>query len=615
MSSITVHRGVTIRHPTLRSIADSIVSAVNLATHRAIANSVDASRFPIVQEPASFEQAASRLFHALPRAKQDTIRSRVMPGIDRATPDIPRLLLTQPLSLEEFTSSARAEDIVLPRMMRRRSSETRPLSPEEVLQWPSLVSGSIGGSNTRAQNARTLRFSQVVGAVDVHVTPVTHERAIRPSPEQAIQNKYESLGGAQGFLGEPTSGLGTTPDGFGHYRHYSGGSIYHTFSTGAHAVGGAILEKWKSLGWEQSDLRFPTTDECKAPDGVGRYNHFQGGSIYWTPQTGAHAVGGAILQKWGDLGWEKSVLGYPTSDEEGTPDGEGRYNHFEHGSIYWTPALHAHEVHGEIQNFWADQGWEQGDLGYPLSDEMEMPEGGRCNIFQGGVVAWTLGGGPYFATSSTIDQISARVVAIHCIDETGQPGLLGEVGADDMQFGGTAISPNGEASMNDIALGQYNDGTWSHWAPKTLFTFGLNQNDGLWPKGFIVTLILVEKDLGYYGDFMKKVMAKAKEIAQDELTKQIAAGGGSIIGFPAGGPIGAGAGYLAGLIAVEVVNKVFNAVDEIFLDDIFEPATTWIDVPGPHALFPNNTWDTDDEGWDTTGHHGHYEWWNDWKVV
>ena len=44
-------------------------------------------------------------------------------------------------------------------------------------------------------------------------------------------------------------------------------------------VQGAIEEKWVELGDVRSFLGYPTTDERKARDKVGRYNHFQGGSI------------------------------------------------------------------------------------------------------------------------------------------------------------------------------------------------------------------------------------------------------------------------------------------------------------------------------------------------
>ena len=41
-------------------------------------------------------------------------------------------------------------------------------------------------------------------------------------------------------------------------------------------------------------LGYPTTNEQTTTDGIGRYNHFQKGSIYWSPTTGAHEVFGLI---------------------------------------------------------------------------------------------------------------------------------------------------------------------------------------------------------------------------------------------------------------------------------------------------------------------------------
>src|SRR5215472_6191236 len=76
-------------------------------------------------------------------------------------------------------------------------------------------------------------------------------------------------------------------------------------------VYGAIGEKWNSLGGANGFLGAPLNDETGTPDGRGRYNHFQGGSIYWTQETGAHEVHGMIREKWASMGWERSSLGYP----------------------------------------------------------------------------------------------------------------------------------------------------------------------------------------------------------------------------------------------------------------------------------------------------------------
>ena len=104
-------------------------------------------------------------------------------------------------------------------------------------------------------------------------------------------------------------------------------------TAGAHSVFGAIYQAWSRLGWETGVLGFPLTNELIPPDGVGRFNAFEGGSIYWSPRTGAHAVYGAILARWRALGWEFSYLGYPTSDEYAVPG--GRRTDFERGYVQW----------------------------------------------------------------------------------------------------------------------------------------------------------------------------------------------------------------------------------------------------------------------------------------
>lgn|GEM_PF-3087286 len=202
-----------------------------------------------------------------------------------------------------------------------------------------------------------------------------------------IREKWAELGWERSFLGYPVIDEKNTPDGTGDFQHFQGGSIY-SHSGGAFEVHGAIRAKWASFGWERSFLGYPVTDERTTPDGEGRFNHFQNGSIYWHPDTGAHELHGWIRQKWASLGWERSVLGYPLTDEKNTPDGEGDFQQFQWGHIHSHGNTGAHETHGAIREFWAQQGWEQGPLGYPMSDELSTSGGGRYSIFEGGVVYW-----------------------------------------------------------------------------------------------------------------------------------------------------------------------------------------------------------------------------------
>ena len=153
-------------------------------------------------------------------------------------------------------------------------------------------------------------------------------------------------------------------------------------------VVGEIDRKYRALGACASLLGAPVSEELATPDGVGRYSVFEHGSIYWAPATGAFEVHGLIRDAWAALGWEAGVVGYPLSDETATPDGIGRYNVFARGSIYWSPQTGAFAVSGRIRDAWAETGWEAGALGYPISNEYAVT-GGRRSDFQHGSITWT----------------------------------------------------------------------------------------------------------------------------------------------------------------------------------------------------------------------------------
>ena len=65
---------------------------------------------------------------------------------------------------------------------------------------------------------------------------------------------------------------------------------------------GAIFGEWQAQGGAQGLLGYPLNNETLTPNNLGKYNHFQNGSIYWTPNTAAHEVHGLIRQKWASLG-------------------------------------------------------------------------------------------------------------------------------------------------------------------------------------------------------------------------------------------------------------------------------------------------------------------------
>jgi uncharacterized protein with LGFP repeats len=161
----------------------------------------------------------------------------------------------------------------------------------------------------------------------------------------------------------------------------------------------AIDDKWRQLPWLGPPVDTGAgSAEMALPDGRGRVRDFANGSIYWTPELGAHEVHGLIRVRWAQLGGIRSVLRYPVSDESPCGPGDGRFNHFEGGSIYWRADIGAHEVHGPIRDLWAQLGWQAGRLGYPVSGVGNFP-GGSASRFQRGTVTWTPSGGAVVGTN------------------------------------------------------------------------------------------------------------------------------------------------------------------------------------------------------------------------
>jgi hypothetical protein len=132
----------------------------------------------------------------------------------------------------------------------------------------------------------------------------------------------------------------------------------------------AIRARWLELGGPHGVLGRPVTPELSTPDGIGRYNHFTGGSIYWTPTTGAWEIYGAIRERWSQLGWERSWLGYPIRGELDFPEG-GRVNSFERGQIYWWPDTGPIDLNDVVIHYtglicFGETDWDQGsDLDEP----------------------------------------------------------------------------------------------------------------------------------------------------------------------------------------------------------------------------------------------------------
>ncbi|UPG70829.1 LGFP repeat-containing protein [Gordonia hongkongensis] len=202
----------------------------------------------------------------------------------------------------------------------------------------------------------------------------------------AIRDKYNQMGGPTSFLLFPKSNELTNPGNTGKRSEFIGGNIYWSAATGAHPVAHEFLFKWGDHGYETGFLKYPKTDEIVLSDGISRRQEFQGGHIYWSPATGAHSIQGLIYDKWKALGAQTGVLKFPTSDEIVAPDGKGRFTTFQGGAIYWHPNTGAHAVSGAVYAFWAFYGYEAGQYGYPIAAAVTDQNGTRQE-FQNGTIS------------------------------------------------------------------------------------------------------------------------------------------------------------------------------------------------------------------------------------
>ncbi|MEN2745028.1 hypothetical protein [Sinomonas halotolerans] len=194
-------------------------------------------------------------------------------------------------------------------------------------------------------------------------------------------------------LGDPlAAGISGLRDG-GKARAYQRGSVHWTEATDAHVTRGAIRGAWARAGAQNGALRYPTTDEVGGLRDSGVRQLFQGGSIYWTPTTGAQILRGAVRNLWLNYGAQDGYVRYPTTGEVASVRG-GVVQNFQRGTIFWHPTYGAHRTIGAIRGLHVRYGAERGFIGYPTAEEVHT-NGGAYQNYERGTITWS-GSGTYF---------------------------------------------------------------------------------------------------------------------------------------------------------------------------------------------------------------------------
>lgn len=147
-----------------------------------------------------------------------------------------------------------------------------------------------------------------------------------------------------------------------------------------------IDESAKRAPWVGARLR--PEELAVGTDGLGRLGVYEHAHIYFYPGVGAFPIpSGGLFEAYASLDYERGVLGYPV--REFSKLDAGAVQAFQGGVLYRKDGADAgYPVFGEIGKRWADEGYEKGPLGWPVSNEGVDGNGNRYQLFENGSLYW-----------------------------------------------------------------------------------------------------------------------------------------------------------------------------------------------------------------------------------
>ena len=95
--------------------------------------------------------------------------------------------------------------------------------------------------------------------------------------------------------------------------------------------GGAIFARWEAMGGDEQPARRAAVTGVARRGQSPATSRFDNGAVYWSPESGAEPVTGAIYEAWAPLGFERGALGLPTSGEIQEP--QWIVQNFQHGTL------------------------------------------------------------------------------------------------------------------------------------------------------------------------------------------------------------------------------------------------------------------------------------------
>ena len=229
-----------------------------------------------------------------------------------------------------------------------------------------------------------------------------------------VRGRYEQLGGEDGYLGSPVTGLDCGLVRGGCYQAFEGGAIYVTPAGGVFDVASVIRPGW-APSFEGGSAGYPTGNTVCGLTRGGCYQVFEGGVVY-SSKAGAHLLTLETHAAFTRVSSEWGTFGYPVGSQVCGLARGGCYQPFEGGLVFHTPAGYSFAVGAEVRAGWGPD-YEWGTIGYPTGDLVcGLARGGCYQAFEGGLI---------YRTPSAASIAVGRDNAAEYSSQHAEWGLLG----------------------------------------------------------------------------------------------------------------------------------------------------------------------------------------------
>ena len=157
---------------------------------------------------------------------------------------------------------------------------------------------------------------------------------------------------------------------------------------------------WGTQGYENGWLGLPTRSTTCGLIQSACWQSFQNGAVYSSSQIGIHSIPNNVWTLYANYSFENGWLGYPISDYKCGLVRSGCWQSFQGGYVYSTPTYGPVAFKSELWALYSSLGWENGILGYPKAAAVAINSTDYTQQFEGGTITYTQAGGARIAISN-----------------------------------------------------------------------------------------------------------------------------------------------------------------------------------------------------------------------